>query len=90
MSHFFLVGIFFLQHSEEVSVDPFTSTVCDRLNTDDEHDSHNIRQNSGSDLPTLLPQYGLKGTVEVGIISHFIRDIRFQRRVPELIRHMCQ
>jgi hypothetical protein len=23
-----LVGIFFLRHSEEVSVDPFTSTVC--------------------------------------------------------------
>jgi hypothetical protein len=55
MSHFFLVGTFFLRHSEEVSVDPFTSTVCDRLNTDDEHDSHRIRQNSGSDLPTLLP-----------------------------------
>ena len=25
---FFLVGIFFLRHSEEVSVDLFTSTVC--------------------------------------------------------------
>jgi hypothetical protein len=28
MSQFFLVGIFFLRHSEEVSVDLFTSTVC--------------------------------------------------------------
>ena len=28
MSLFFLVGIFFLRHSEEVSVDLFTSTVC--------------------------------------------------------------
>jgi hypothetical protein len=28
MSHFFLVGIFFFRHSEDVSVDLFTSTVC--------------------------------------------------------------
>jgi hypothetical protein len=28
MSLFFLVGLFFLRHSEEVSVDLFTSTVC--------------------------------------------------------------
>jgi hypothetical protein len=89
MSHFFLVGTFFLRHSEEVSVDPFTSTVCDRLNTDDEHDSHKIRQNSGNDLSTLLPQYELKGTVEVGFSSRFINDIRFRRRVLELIRHIC-
>jgi hypothetical protein len=36
MSLFFLVGIFFLRHSEEVSVDLFTSTVCDLTEKDED------------------------------------------------------
>ena len=36
MSLFFLVGIFFLRHSEEVSVDLFTSTVCGLAEKDED------------------------------------------------------
>jgi hypothetical protein len=31
----------------------------------------------------------LRVSVEVVMISHFINDIRFRRRVPDLIRHIC-
>ena len=36
MSMFFLVGLFFLRHSEEVSVDLFTFTVCGLAEKDED------------------------------------------------------
>jgi hypothetical protein len=36
MSLFFLVGIFFLRHSEEVSLDLFTFTVCGLAEKDED------------------------------------------------------
>ena len=39
-----------------------------------------------TELPTLLSQYRLWVTVEVGASSRFVNDIKCRRRVPKLNR----